>query len=90
MTDPLYRGFAEVKAEEWPQAKRMVVWSFEGCKSVTDALGQAAQYFEEKMGECPRFGFVRKMPGEDAFRDVGPLMVMEAEWMVEGAVAVGG
>lgn len=87
----IYRGFAEVKGEGWPKAKRLVMWSFEGCASVTDALIHAARFYEEQTGETPRFGFVRSMPkGEEAVREVGPLLVMEAEWMLERTVAIGG
>lgn len=86
-----YRGAIRIEAEGWPQVKVMVAWSFAGCANVTDALMQATSWYEGAFSQTPRYGFVRSMPrGVEEGREVGPLMVFAAEWMMEKCVVVGG
>lgn len=88
--------------------RRLVVWSFEGCGSMREAMGGAARDFRLIFGFAPKYAFVRRLPrgvenctplalralfrnsesanlGEDS-----ELMLLEAEWMMERCVAVGG
>lgn len=79
--------------------RRLVVCPLEGRVSVRAALQEAAREFERLFGGRPQFGFMRKMP-KSAVSDqllagsgvveVGDLMLLEAEWMLERCVAVGG
>lgn len=78
--------------------RRLVVCPLEGRVSVRAALQEAAREFERLFGGRPQFGFMRKMPKSaisdpllegSGVVDVGDLMLLEAEWMVERCVAVG-
>jgi hypothetical protein len=84
-----YQGPLALTVEGWKQAKTMVAWSFEGCMNVTEALMHASNMFVGLFGQKPAYGFVRRLPsGVENGRETGPLMVFEAEWMLERAVAV--
>lgn len=86
-----YRGLLDMQCEGWPKAKRLAVCSFAGCVSVTDALMQATRIFEDAFDCRPTHGFVRiPLPGDEALLEVGPLMVFDAEWMLEKCAAVVG
>ena len=85
------KGPLEMRGEGWPVSKAMVVWSFEGCANVTEALMHASNSFVHLFGNKPAYGFVKSLPrGVENGREVGPLMVFEAEWMLEKCAAVGG
>lgn len=65
--------------------------------SVRQALHEAAREFERSFGGRPMYGFIRKLPrGAEHGMEVplgdgiGDLMLLEAEWMLERCVAVGG
>jgi hypothetical protein len=84
-----FRGMLDIQGEGWPQAKRMAAWSFEGCANVTEALMQASVCYEQTFGCKPQYGFVQSLPrGVENGRETGPLLVFEAEWMLERAVTV--
>lgn len=86
-----FKGALSIEAEGWPQAKRMVAWSFDGCMNVTEALMHASVFYEHTFGRTPQYGFLRRLPsGVEEGRETGPLLVFSAEWMLEGAVVVGG
>ncbi len=86
-----FRGALHLHAEGWPQVKTMVAWPFAGCVNMIEAFMQASVYFEDAFRQKPRFGFVRKLPsGVEHGREVGPLMVFEADWALDKAVVVGG
>lgn len=84
-----YKGALNIEAEGWPQAKTMVAWSFDGCINVTEALMHASIFYEQTFGCKPQYGFLRSLPrGVENGRETGPLLVFEAEWMMEKCVAV--
>lgn len=86
-----FQGALSIEAEGWPKAKRMVAWSFEGCINVTEALMHASVFYEQAFGCKPQYGFLRRLPnGVENGRETGPLLVFEAEWMLEKCAAVGG
>jgi hypothetical protein len=85
------RGVMDFHCDGWPKFRRLVVWSLEGCPSVTSALQEAAREFGRCFGSRPQFAFVRKLPGAAVNgQDVGDLILLEADWMLERCVAVGG
>jgi hypothetical protein len=87
--DAPYQGPLAITVEGWKQAKRMVAWSFEGCMNVTEALMRASVCYEHTFGCKPQYGFLKSLPrGVENGRETGPLLVFEAEWMLERAVAV--
>ena len=78
--------------------RRLVVCPLEGRVSVRAALQEAGREFERLFGGRPQFGFMRKMPKSaiidpllegSGVVEVGDLMLLEAEWMLERCVAVG-
>ena len=85
------KGPLEMRGEGWPVSKTLVVWSFEGCVNVTEALMHASVFYEHTFGCKPQYGFMKSLPrGVENGRETGPLLVFEAEWMLEMAVAVVG
>lgn len=83
--------------------RRLVAWSLEGCESVRGAIGGAARDFELIFGFAPKYAFVKRLPrgtedGMDVSLTPSPspdgrgesLILLEAEWMMERCVAVGG
>jgi hypothetical protein len=85
------RGAVDIYFEGLPiQYRQMVVWNFSGCKSVRDAIGQAATEFERQFGTKAIYGFMKKLPrGVDNGQEVESLELFEAEWMLNMCVAVG-
>ena len=85
------RGVVDFHCEGWPKFRRLVVWSLEGCPSVTSALQEAGREFERCFGGRPQFAFVRKLPEAAEYgKVVGDLILLEADWMLVRCVAVGG
>jgi hypothetical protein len=84
------RGALKVVAEGWPVPKVFVVWNLNGCGTVTRAMIDAANYYQDIFGERPGFAFIRKLPrGVENGVEVDDLMLFEADWMVRRCVAVG-
>lgn len=85
-----YGGPLDIECEGWPKAKRFVLWSLTGIKSVKLALFEAANKYEEVFKQRAQYAFMRKLPrGVENGIEVGDLMLFEAEWMVRNCVAVG-
>lgn len=71
--------------------RRLVAWSLVGCDSVREAMRGAARDFERIFGFAPKYVFMRKLPrGTENCMDVDGMILLEAEWMLETCVAVGG
>lgn len=71
--------------------RRLVVWNMDGYTSVRLALRDAAVKFEDLFCGAPQFAFIRQMPsGVEHGTDVFGMTLIESEWMLERAVAVGG
>lgn len=86
-----FRGALDIEAEGWVKFRRFVVWSLEGCENVREALRQAKAEYERLFGGSPQFGFMRSLPrGVEWFTEFDGLLLLDAEWMLERAVAVGG
>jgi len=86
-----FRGVLDIHASEWVKFRRFVAWNLEGCASVRDAIKQASGEFERLFHFKPKFVFMNKLPhGVEMFQDVDGMMLLEAEWMLERCVAVGG
>lgn len=86
-----FRGVLDIETEGGVKFRRFVVWSLEGCESVRVALKQAKAEYERLFGGSPRFAFMRKLPNGVAwFTEFDGLLLLDAEWMLERCVAVGG
>lgn len=86
-----YRGAIDIPAAcKKGKVRRLVAWSLVGCPTVKVALYEAAQEFERLFGGRAQFGFMKKLPkGAEHGMEVGDLMLLEADWMLERCVAVG-
>ena len=86
-----YRGILDFHCEGWVKFRRLVVWSLEGSAFVRDGICQAEAEFERIFRFKPKFVFMRKLPrGAEHCQDAGQMILLEAEWMLERCVAVGG
>lgn len=86
-----YRGVIDIPAAcKEGKVRRLVVWNLEGCLSVTMALYDAAHEYERLFGGRAEFGFMKKLPkAAEHGMELGDLILLEAEWMLERCVAVG-
>ena len=87
-----YRGVLDVQAAcADGKFRRLVVWSLNGCGSVREAICQAEVYFWAAFRFRPAYVFMKKLPnGVENGLDVEGMILVEAEWMLERSVAVGG
>lgn len=87
-----YRGMIDIPAAcKEGKVRRLVVWNLEGCLSVTVALYDAAHEYERLFGGRAEFGFMKKLPkAAEHGMELGDLILLEADWMLERCVAVGG
>ena len=86
-----YRGAMDFHCEGWKKFRRLVVWSLDGCGSVREAMNQAEVYFWTAFHFRPAYVFMRGLPSVvEHGQEVDDLVVLEAEWMLERCVAVGG
>lgn len=88
-----YRGRLDIVAAVSDQKKfrRLVVWSLDGYGSMRDAIHDAFIYFWRYTKFQPGYCFFSKLPSGVKLGDVFEGMeLLEADWMLEKAVAVGG
>jgi len=86
-----YRGVLDFDCEGWEKFRRLVVWNLDGCGSVREAISQAEELFWMTFKFRPGYAFVRKLArGAENGMDLDGLVLVEAEWMLERCVAVGG
>lgn len=95
-----FRGVLDVHAEGWVKMRRLVAWSLVdggqwtvdgGRLSVREGLREAWRLYVRLFGGEPRFAFMRRLPrGVENCVEVGGMVLLEAEWMLERCVAVGG
>ena len=87
-----YRGVLDVACIGGSKKfRRLVVWSLDGCGSVRNAIGYAFIYFWQTFKFQPGYVFLRRLPtGVENGQDVEGMVLLEAEWMLEKCVAVGG
>jgi len=89
-----YRGVIDIPAACVDgKFRRLVAWSLQGYVSVKLALFDAWKDYSRLFGGRPQFAFMKKLPRGVEHGDVlgeTELMLLEAEWMLERCVAVGG
>lgn len=86
-----FRGVLDIETGGGVKFRRFVAWSLDGCGSVREALGQARAEYVLLFGGSPQFGFMRSLPrGVEWFTEFDGLLLLDAEWMLEKCVAVGG
>ena len=86
-----YRGVVDIPAACVDgKVRRLVAWNLDGCASVRVALQEAAREFEKLFGGRAQFGFMKKLPEPaEHGMEIGDLILLEADWMLEKCVAVG-
>ena len=87
-----YRGILDIACVNGGENfRRLVVWSLEGCGSVRAAISQAESYFWTTFKFRPGYVFIRRLPAAaEGIQDVEGMILLEADWMLERCVAVGG
>jgi hypothetical protein len=87
-----YRGVLDVKAAcAGGKFRRLVVWSLSGCGSVREAICQAEGHFWAMFRFRPAYVFIKRLPDEvENGLEFDGLVLLEAEWMLDRCVAVGG
>ena len=71
--------------------RRLVVWSLQDYASVQVALRDARQEYCRLFGGEPQYAFMSKLPGGiESGHEFGEMTLLQAEWMLERCVAVGG
>lgn len=86
-----FRGVLDIETGGGVKFRRFVAWSLEGCGNVREALRQAKAEYVRLFGGSPQFGFMRSLPrGVEWFTEFDGLLLLDSEWMLERAVAVGG
>ena len=74
-----------------PKPRKMLVWKVLDGQRVSEAIQQARTAFYCMTGFWPRLVFVKKLPqGADNGMMVHEVMLMQAEWALEGCVILGG
>ena len=86
-----YRGALDVACiNGGANFRRLVVWNLDGYESVKLALYDAMREFSRLFGGMPVCAFMRRLPtGVENGYEIGLMSLMQAEWMLERAVAVG-
>ncbi len=87
-----YRGVLDIACVgNETKFRRFVVWNLNGCRSVREAISQAEIYFSTIFRFRPAYVFMKKLPGEvENGQDLEGLIILEANWMLDRCVAVGG
>ncbi len=87
-----YRGVLDVECVgNHKKFRRLVVHSLDGCGSVRDAIHAAFTFFWATFRFQPGYVFMKKLPsGVENGQDFEGMVLVEADWMLERCVAVGG
>jgi len=87
-----FRGVADIPAAcAVGKVRRLVVWHLDGYPLVKMALHDAWREYCRLFGGHPQFAFMRKLPnGIENGHEVSTMTLLEADWMLGRAVAVGG
>lgn len=84
------RGPLNIQCEGWPVPRMFVMWNLTGCESVTMAIHDAVNCYQDIFNNDPLFVFIRHMPRNvENGVEVCGLLLFEADWMVRKCVAVG-
>ena len=82
-------GLLRMESDGWPAAKHLVVWNYGLCESISMAIQKAADRYLELFGNVPHYAFIRTLPrGIENGKEVGDVILLEAEWMIGKCVAV--
>jgi len=86
-----YRGTIDIPAAcKEGKIRRLVVWSLAEYASVQVALHDVWREYGRLFGGSPQFAFMRKLPRSvENGHEIGGMILLEAEWMLERCVAVG-
>ena len=86
-----YRGALDVACvNSEKKFRRLVVWNLDGYELIKPALYDAWQEYLRIFHGAAQYAFVRCLPAKvPNGYEVGGMTLVEAEWMMENAVAVG-
>lgn len=87
-----YRGALDVACiNGGKNFRRLVVWNLEGYELIKLALYDAWNEYLRLFYGAAQYAFIKKLPANvPNGYEVGGMVLLEAEWMMERAVAVGG
>lgn len=75
----------------WPKFRRLVVWSILPGERMSEIVNWAQMDFFRLFMRFPQFAFANQLPkGIENGVDVNGCILLEAEWMLERSVCVGG
>lgn len=90
MTWPAYEA-VEFHCEGWPKPRRMLVVKLLHGERVSEAISAAKISFYLQTGFFPRLIFMRRLPsGAENGMLVDGVILMEAEWAIDGCIILGG
>ena len=87
----MFWGMLDIQPQEWPRPRRLLVWGLKEGERVSEMIQAVGEMWEKATGFAPKFAWVRRLPkGTEFGQDVFGMILLEAAWMMENAVAVGG
>jgi hypothetical protein len=88
---PCRGDMLDIKSEYWPKSRRMVAWRILPDETLRDAVSFAVNQFGLIFRRSPKYAFVKNLPeGFENCMDVAGCILLEAEWMLNKTVCVGG
>lgn len=86
-----YRGVLDIGCiYDGGNFRRLVVWSLDGYELIKVALHDAWNEYVRLFQGAPQHAFIKKLPSiVPNGHEVGGMTLVEAEWMMDCAVAVG-
>lgn len=92
VTFPL-RGALELTAEGWRKPKRFAVWKLmkEDGFRVSEVIEFISQWYFVQTKRRPSYAFMKSLPqNAECGMEIDDVMLMQADWALDGCVMVGG
>lgn len=71
--------------------RMLAVWKLLPGDRVSEVIEHVAEWYFASAGQRPQFGWMRKLPaGAECGMEIAGVMLLEAEWALDGCVMVGG
>ncbi len=85
------RGPVEIRCEGWKSFRRMLGWKLIPGERVSEAMKDAVLEYFMRAHRLPNYAFMRRLPhAVENGIDVEGLILLEAEWALEGCLLIGG
>jgi len=83
------REAVSIRVSGWKCARKMVLWKLQAGERVSEALKDALAVYGERFKSFPAYAFLRRLPrGIEFGFEVEDVMLMDAEWVPAGCIAV--